>query len=255
MGIVGTQENAGRMTQVDTTVQRPLSDRIIASLTLMNLSAPMALVVIALLTALSWVAAYFLGGGTAVAPHWFYIPVFLAGLRFGPFGALTTAVISMFVAGPLLPADAATHTPQVLSDWVSRGIFFIVIRQFVTQLFVGVRRMSAREVNLQAKVELSTTELQAREARFSALVENSSDLVTIVDRGGTILFQSPSVDRVLGWDADSSVGTNFVEALHDSDQPRWRTIVDFLVEDSDGEMVAEWQGAARAGCGAFFACL
>jgi diguanylate cyclase (GGDEF)-like protein/PAS domain S-box-containing protein len=241
MGIVGTQECAERMPQGDPKVPRPLSDRIISSITLMNLSAPMALVVIALLTASSWVAAYFLGGGTNVAPHWFYIPVFLAGLRFGPFGALAIAVISMFVAGPLLPADAATHTPQALSDWVSRGIFFVVIGQFVTQLFVGVRRMSVREINLQTEVVLGTTELQAREARFSALVENSSDLVTIVDRDGTILFQSPSVARVLGWDADSTEGTSFVAAFHDSDQQRWRTIVDFLVEESDGEMVGEWQ--------------
>jgi diguanylate cyclase (GGDEF)-like protein/PAS domain S-box-containing protein len=241
MGIVGTQEYAERMPRSDPKVPRSLSDRIISSITLMNLSAPMALVVIALLTALSWAAAYFLGGGTTVAPHWFYIPVFLAGLRFGPFGALTIAVISMFVAGPLLPADVATHTPQALSDWVSRGIFFIVIGQFVTQLFVGVRRMSAREVNLQTEVVLGTTELQAREARFSALVENSSDLVTIVDRDGTILFQSPSVVRILGWDAERTAGTSFVAAMHDSDQQRWRTIVDFLVEDSEGEMVAEWQ--------------
>jgi diguanylate cyclase (GGDEF)-like protein/PAS domain S-box-containing protein len=241
MGIVGTREYGERVTLVDPTIPRPLSDRIISSITLMNLSAPMALVVIALLTALSWGAAYFLGGGTNVAPHWFYIPVFLAGLRFGPFGALTTAVISMFVAGPLLPADVATHTPQALSDWVSRGIFFIVIGQFVTQLFVGVRRMSAREVNLQTEVVLGTTELQAHEARFSALVENSSDLVTIVDREGIILFQSPSVVRVLGWDAVRTEGTSFVAAMHDSDQQRWRTIVEFLVEDSDSEMVAEWQ--------------
>jgi diguanylate cyclase (GGDEF)-like protein/PAS domain S-box-containing protein len=241
MGIVGTQEYAERMPRGDPTVPRSISDRIIASITLMNLSAPMALVVIALLTALSWVAAYFLGGGTNVAPHWFYIPVFLAGLRFGPFGALAIAVISMFVAGPLLPADVATHTPQALSDWVSRGIFFVVIGQFVTQLFVGVRRMSAREANLQTEVVLGTTELQAREARFSALVENSSDLVTIVDRDGIILFQSPSVARVLGWDVERTEGTSFVAALHDSDQPRWLTIVDFLAEDSDGEMVAEWQ--------------
>jgi diguanylate cyclase (GGDEF)-like protein/PAS domain S-box-containing protein len=241
MGIVGTQEFAERMPQVDATVPRPLSDRIIASITLMNLSAPMALVVIALLTALSWVAAYFLGGGTNVAPHWFYIPVFLAGLRFGPFGALTTAVISMFVAGPLLPADVATHTPQAMSDWVSRGIFFILIGQFVTLLFGGVRRMSVREVHLEKRVVLGTTELQAREARFSALVENSSDLVTIVDRDGIILFQSPSVERVLGWDAERTDESSFVAALHDSDQQRWRTIVDFLMEDSDGEMVAEWQ--------------
>ena len=215
MGIVGTQEYAERMPRGDPKVPRPLSDRIISSITLMNLSAPMALVVIAMLTALSWVAAYFLGGGTSVAPHWFYIPIFLAGLRFGPFGALTTAAISTFVAGPLLPADVATHTPQALSDWVSRGIFFVVIGQFVTQLFGGVRRMSVREVHLQTKVELGTTELQAREARYSALVENSSDLVTIVDRDGTILFQSPSVVRVLGWDAERTEGTSFVAALHE----------------------------------------
>lgn len=47
--------------------------------------------------------------------------------------------------------------------------------------------------------------------------------------------------EVLGWDVDSSDGSSFVAALHDSDQPRWRTIVDFVMEDSDGEMVAEWQ--------------
>ena len=64
MGIVGTQEYAERMPRGDAKVSRPLSDRIISSITLMNLSAPMALVVIALLTALSWVAAYFLGGSS-----------------------------------------------------------------------------------------------------------------------------------------------------------------------------------------------
>jgi PAS domain-containing protein len=192
--------------QADTTTPRHLFDQILAAVTLADLSAPVALGVIAALTVLSWVAAYFLGGGTNVAPHWFYIPVFLAGLRFGPLGALVTAVISTFVAGPLLPADVATNTPQALSDWVSRGIFFVVIGQFVTQLFAGVRRMSEREAHLQTKVESGTAELQAREARFAALVQNSSDLVTIVDRDGTILFQSPSVARVLGWDLESTLG-------------------------------------------------
>jgi hypothetical protein len=64
MGIVGTREYAERTLRGDPKVPRPLSDRIISSITLMNLSAPMALVVIALLTALSWVAAYFLGGSS-----------------------------------------------------------------------------------------------------------------------------------------------------------------------------------------------
>jgi diguanylate cyclase (GGDEF)-like protein/PAS domain S-box-containing protein len=229
------------MAQPEEAVPRPLLDRIVATVTLTNLSAPAAVGVIAALTALSWVAAYYLGGGTVVAPHWFYIPVFLAGVRFGPFGAVVTAVASTFVAGPLLPADAATNAPQALSDWVSRGIFFVLIGQFVTALFGGVRRMSLREAGLETKVELGTAELRAREARFSALVENSSDLVTIVDRDATILFHSPSLTRVLGWDSDSTLGTNLVAAIHPDDQQRWQNIIEFLKDDSGAEKVAEWR--------------
>jgi diguanylate cyclase (GGDEF)-like protein/PAS domain S-box-containing protein len=229
------------MADIGATTRRPLSDRVIAAVTLMDLPAPAAVAVIVVLTAVSWLAAYFLGGGTNVAPHWFYIPVFLAGLRFGPFGALVTAVVSMFVAGPLLPADVATNAPQALSDWVSRGIFFVLIGQFVTALFSGVRRMSLREAGLETRVELGTAELRDREARFSALVQRSSDLVTVVDRDATILFQSPSVARVLGWGSDSTLGTNLLSAIHPTDQPVWRTIVEFLIDDSGSEMVAEWR--------------
>ncbi|MGA8678998.1 MAG: hypothetical protein WB592_00860, partial [Acidimicrobiales bacterium] len=96
----------------DETTPKPLAARLVAWVTLTDLAAPGAVTVIAGLLAVSWFAAYFLGGGTVVAPHWFYVPVFLAGLRFGRRGAVVTAVISMFVAGPLLPADVATHAPQ-----------------------------------------------------------------------------------------------------------------------------------------------
>ena len=106
------------------------------------------------------------------------------------------------------------------------------------RLYEAERALSAR---LETKVEVGTAELRAREARFSALVQNSSDLVTIVDRDATILFQSPSVARVLGWDAERTLGTSLLAAIHASDQQRWRTIVDFLIEDSGGERVAEWR--------------
>jgi diguanylate cyclase (GGDEF)-like protein/PAS domain S-box-containing protein len=216
-------------------------DRLIAWVTLVDLPAWAAVLVIAGSIGVSWLAAFYLGGGTNVAPHWFYIPVFMAGLRFGWFGALVAGVVSMFVAGPLLPADSATGAPQALSDWVSRGIFFILIGQFVTALFGGVRRLSRQETLLAAEVELGATELATREARFSALVQNSSDLVMIVDPAATVLFQSPSVERVLGWDAERTLGTPFVTAIHDSDQERWRTLVDFLSEDFGRERVVEWR--------------
>lgn len=106
------------------------------------------------------------------------------------------------------------------------------------RLYEAEKALTAR---LETKVEMGTAELRAREARFSALVQNSSDLVTIIDRESNILFQSPSVVRVLGWDAESTLGTSLAGAMHASDQPRWRTVVDFLTEDAGGEMVGEWR--------------
>src|ERR1022692_1568932 len=57
--------------------------------------------VFCILTGICWGVAMLLGGGGIVAPHWFYIPIFMAGLRFGPIGALLAGGIAMVVAGPL----------------------------------------------------------------------------------------------------------------------------------------------------------
>ena len=43
---------------------------------------------------------------------------------------------------------------------------------------------------------------QQSEARFSSLVQNSSDVVMVVDADSTIRYVSPSVDRVLGYHGD-----------------------------------------------------
>ena len=125
---------------------------VVAKLTLVDLSAPAAVLALATMVLASWAAAYYLGGGTTVAPHWFYLPIFLGGLRFGLVGALVTGLVSTFVAGPLLPADVATHSPQLLSDWVSRGIFFVLIGLFVTALFDWLKRLAERETSLASEV-------------------------------------------------------------------------------------------------------
>jgi EAL domain-containing protein (putative c-di-GMP-specific phosphodiesterase class I) len=71
--------------------------------------------------------AHAVGGAGRVPPHWFYVPIVFAGLRFGLLGAVPTAVVAAVLAGPLTPAIVASGTPQDLSDWVMRGAFFVVI--------------------------------------------------------------------------------------------------------------------------------
>jgi len=140
------------------------SNRVIGAITLSDLPIPAALTIIAGLIAMSWWATILVGGGTVVAPLWYFVPIFLAGLRFGSLGALLAGVVTTVLTGPFLPAVIATHTPQATSFWLSRGIFFIILGQFVTQLFAWVRRSSARETRLAFEIELGTAELRLREA-------------------------------------------------------------------------------------------
>ena len=60
----------------------------------------------------------------------------------------------------------------------------------------------------------------ASEVRFRSLIENSSDLVTIVDAKGVIRYQSPSVTRLLGYELDERVGRSVLELIHPSDASR-----------------------------------
>ena len=55
-------------------------------------------------------------------------------------------------------------------------------------------------------------------AQFRSLVHNSSDLITVLAPDGTIAYQSPSVQRVLGRRAADLVGTALGDLVHPDDQ-------------------------------------
>jgi diguanylate cyclase (GGDEF)-like protein/PAS domain S-box-containing protein len=56
------------------------------------------------------------------------------------------------------------------------------------------------------------------QARFQALVHNSSDLITLIDDDMTITYQTPSVTRLLGYTEDELIGTQLVDLVHPDDR-------------------------------------
>ena len=109
-------------------------------------------------------------------------------------------------------------------------------RQVLT-LFDNVRLNS----HLIIKVERGSEELQSREERFAALVEHSSDPITICGPDGTIRFQSPSVRRVLGWDPEATGGRSLLDVIHPDDRPQWSQLVDRLLPRPGTDLTAEWR--------------
>ncbi len=57
------------------------------------------------------------------------------------------------------------------------------------------------------------------EQRFRALIENAQDMITVVDKDGTVLYNSPSLEDVLGYTPEEHEGQKAFEYVHPDDLP------------------------------------
>jgi len=62
------------------------------------------------------------------------------------------------------------------------------------------------------------TERRKREERFQAFVEQSSDVISVIDASGRFQYQSPSLEHVLGYSPEETVGELAFEYIHDDDR-------------------------------------
>ena len=62
--------------------------------------------------------------------------------------------------------------------------------------------------------------MRESEERFRSLVQNAPDVITLLGADGTILYESPSVERILGYAPEDLVGENAFDYLHPNDSGR-----------------------------------
>ena len=59
--------------------------------------------------------------------------------------------------------------------------------------------------------------LRQSEERFRSLIENALDIITILAPDGTIQYENPSVEKVLGYSPQDLIGENFFTYIHPDD--------------------------------------
>ncbi|MBF6598921.1 MAG: EAL domain-containing protein [Dehalococcoidia bacterium] len=83
---------------------------------------------------------------------------------------------------------------------------------------------------------LAEAAMRQSEERFRSLVQHGSDLITVIDADTTIRYQSPSVQRVLGYAADDLISTRLTALLHPDDVGPTLAVLNDIVGKS-GELV------------------
>lgn len=89
--------------------------------------------------------------------------------------------------------------------------------------------------------------LRASEGRFQALTESAMDIVSVLDRDGCILYQSPSVRHLLGFEPQDMIGLNKFDMVHPDDAERMRATFRELVEKGTLDKPVEFRVRAQNG--------
>ena len=128
------------------------------------------------------------------------------------------------LVGVLSPHDVFDHEEAWASplEWAAIHAFFVLAMSAVSVFSWRLIEDSNR---------LARLELETSERRFRALIENSSDVITIVDPAGSVLYDSPSSARLLGWKPQERVGSSGLDDVHPDDLERAVEVLGLVAAD------------------------
>lgn len=113
---------------------------------------------------------------------------------------------------------------------------------------VGLQSLGARVALAMESLELTEDrERHQHSERFHLLVQKSSDVITVVDLSGTIRYQSPSVESVLGYGPEELSGSDLRDLIHPEDQARAASFLDEAARSPGSTARVEWRLRHRDG--------
>jgi PAS domain S-box-containing protein len=97
----------------------------------------------------------------------------------------------------------------------------------------ALERIDRERLEATREMRRAFEALGRRERHFRSLIENAQDIITIIDLEGTVRFQSPAAERILGRPPGEFVDKSAFDFLHPDDVPRAQAAIRHAIESPE----------------------
>jgi PAS domain S-box-containing protein len=148
-------------------------------------------------------------------------------------------------------AKAASIVETLLTDGLFKNLEATFMRKdgshFIGEFSAALSRDTnglhsivgyTRDITERKRVEKALIE---SEKHFRALVENITDMITIVDESGKVIYESPSVERMLGYKPEESMKGDIFPNIHPEDFSELLNKIFTVFVNPDSVIVTEFR--------------
>lgn len=120
-------------------------------------------------------------------------------------------------------------------------VLFLLTGVFISALSESLHRAQRRI--LAEERRRSNETLRQIEDRYGYLIQNASDVINVFDAEGTVLYQTPSIERVLGFRPYDRIGKNVFHdsIIHPDDRADHRTFFETILSQPGATVRGEFR--------------
>ncbi|MEP7377213.1 MAG: PAS domain S-box protein [Chitinophagaceae bacterium] len=108
------------------------------------------------------------------------------------------------------------------------GKLYCVARD-ITDRKKAEEALNKLNAELEQRVRERTAEIEKKEKRFRALIENNYDIISLMDERFNVFYRSPSAARITGWTDEEILNIDGREKIHPDDREKAGIIVQELM--------------------------
>lgn len=127
-----------------------------------------------------------------------------------------------YLVKPVIDMDALIHSVQKA---IERSHLIKENTRHQHQLEELVESRTHELKGAYKELQTAHNSLSKKENYYRKLLERSNDIITVMGPDGTVRYQSPSVKRILGYEAGTLTGSPYTENMHNDDKMRFNETI------------------------------